>query len=429
MLALHPSIHPFTSIGPIIPRSPTNNQTSITGVVFSTSSLLMAAQVTVFRWGIISTGNIAACFVKDLLVDPKSRDVHDVVHKVAAVGSRSVEKAQEFIDTVAGGDKSIRAYGTYKEIYDDKDIDGVYIGASLPIPTPDATVLTLKVIGTPHTYHYENALDAIKGGKNVLCEKPVTCNVAELRSLLAAAKEHNVFFMEAVWTRFQPLTLEVKRIAEEGSLGAPVVLHADLSGDCDVHNIPKTHRILDPALGGGALLDLHSGPYPLVWAIVALYENPHNNFAKPSNISGTMLKTPLTDVDSNTSFTVTFASAGIAAQAILSCSINLNPQQPGVNIRFERGTITIPAPIYCPKEFTVRYFGKNGQITREERKVFEYVGGGWHFQADEVARCVRDGKKESELWGHNKSLLEMEIFDEVRRQGGYTFPAGVERVV
>lgn len=80
--------------------------------------------------------------------------------------------------------------------------------------------------------------------------------------------------------------------------------------------------------------------------------------------------------------------------------------------------------------------------------MFEYVGGGWHFQADEVARCVRDGKKESALWGHNKSLLEMEIFDEVRiyealsssqpvsslsvqvrRQGGYKFPDGIEKVL
>lgn len=128
--------------------------------------------------------------------------------------------------------------------------------------------------GTPHTYHYTNALDAIKAGKNVLCEKPVTCNTAELRSLIAAAKEQNVFFMEAVWTRFQPLSLEVKRIAEEGSLGLPVLLHADLSGNFNIHSknmlvlpesnnsqiafsdIPATHRILDPFLGGGALLDL-----------------------------------------------------------------------------------------------------------------------------------------------------------------------------
>ncbi|KAF8967670.1 hypothetical protein BDZ97DRAFT_1916616 [Flammula alnicola] len=360
-----------------------------------------------FRWGIISTGAIAACFVKDLLVDPKTRDVHDVVHKVAAVGSRSVAKAQEFIDRVAGGNKSIKAYGTYGEVYTDKDVDGLYIG-------------------TPHTYHYENALDAIKAGKHVLCEKPVTCNVAELRSLIAAAKEHNVFFMEAMWTRFQPLSLQVKRIAEEGSLGLPVLLHADLSGNFDIHNIPVTHRILDPALGGGALLDI--GPYPLFWAILALYENPANNFTSPTNITASMLNTPITPVDSSTVFSLAFSAAKLAAQASLSCSITLNSVDPGVTIRFERGTILISSPIYCPKEFKVQYLGTNGKVEREERRVFTYVGGGWHFQADEVARCVRDNKKESPLWGHDKSLLEMTVFDEVRRQGGYKLPPGVEKV-
>ncbi|KAF4610701.1 hypothetical protein D9613_006915 [Agrocybe pediades] len=359
-----------------------------------------------FRWGIISTGMIAEAFVKDLLVDPKTRGVDDVVHKVASVGSRSVEKAQEFINRLAGGDKSIKAFGTYEE-----DVDAIYIG-------------------TPHTYHYTNALDAIKAGKHVLCEKPVTCNTAELRSLLDAAKEYNVFFMEAVWTRFQPLTLEVKRIAEEGSLGLPVLVHADLSGNFNIHNIPVTHRILDPALGGGALLDLqlYSGPYPLFWATLALYENPANNNTHPTKISGSMLNTPITPVDSSTVFNLTYSASKLQAQASLSCSITLNAPEPGVTIRFEKGNILISPPIYCPKEFKVQYFGKNGKVEREEKRVFEYVGGGWHFEADEVARCVRDNKKESALWGHDKSILEMTIFDEVRRQGGYNFPPGVEKV-
>ncbi|KAF8909311.1 NAD-P-binding protein [Gymnopilus junonius] len=360
------------------------------------------------RWGIISTGGIAAAFVKDLLVDPKTRGVHDIQHQVVSVGSRSVEKAQEFIDRIAGGDKSIKAFGTYEEVYLDKDIDAVYIG-------------------TPHTYHYTNALDGINAGKHILCEKPVTCNVAELRSLIAAAKEHNVFFMEAMWTRFQPLSLEVKRIAEEGRLGLPVLVHADLSGNFDIHSIPTSHRILDPALGGGALLDI--GPYPLFWAILALYENPANNSTAPTNIAASMLNTPITPVDSSTCFSLTFSAAELSAQASLTCSITLNPIEPGVTIRFDRGAIVISSPIYCPKEFKVQYLATNGKIEKEERRVFDYVGGGWYFEADEVARCVRDGKKESELWGHDKSLLEMNIFDEVRRQGGYKFPPGVEKII
>ncbi|TFK74945.1 NAD(P)-binding protein [Pluteus cervinus] len=361
----------------------------------------------VLRWGIISTGGIATKFVTDLLVDPKSRDAPDVVHKITAVGSRSVEKAQEFIDTVAGGDKSIKPYGSYHDVYADKDVDAIYIG-------------------TPHTFHYVNALDAIKAGKSVLCEKPVTTNLPELRALHTAAKEHNVFFMEAMWTRFQPLSLEIKRIIDQGALGDPVVLHADLSGNFDIHNLPLTHRILDPALGGGALLDL--GPYPLIWAILALYEHPKNNSTKPQ-ISSSMLKTPLTGVDSNTSFTLNFTSSSLSAQAILTCSINLNAPNPGVIIRCTRGTIIIEPPIYCPKVYILQYHDDSGKIVREEKRVFEYVGGGWHFPADEVARCVRDGKKESEVWGWDKILLEMEIFDTIRKQNDFNLPPGVEKVL
>ncbi|KAL1667845.1 hypothetical protein GGF50DRAFT_124472 [Schizophyllum commune] len=369
-----------------------------------------------FKWGIISTGQIATKFVEDLLVDPKTRTVDDVTHKIVAVGSRSVPKAQEFIDAKINGDKSIKAYGSYDEVFADP--------------------VSITTIRTPHTYHYPAALAALKAKKHVLCEKPVTSNVAELKSLLAAAKENNVFFMEAMWTRFQPLAQEIKKVVDSSELGLPIALHADLSGDFDIENIPTTHRILDPQLGGGALLDL--GPYPLVWAIMLLYEHPANAGAKPATISGSMLKTPRTGVDASSAFTLTFSpdsssstsspNQTLRAQAHLTCNTTLNAIDPGVIVRFQRGTIRVNAPIYCPKAFSVEYLDAKGLVEKKEEKKAEYVGGGWHFQADEVARCVRDGKTESALWGHDKSLLEMEIFDEVRKQGGYKFPPGVEHV-
>ncbi|KZP26596.1 NAD(P)-binding protein [Athelia psychrophila] len=375
---------------------------------------MAAANPLVFRWGIISTGNIATSFVKDLLLDPKTRDVHDVVHKVTAVGSRSSESAQKFIKDVAGGDDSIKAYGSYQEVFADENVDAVYIG-------------------TPHTFHYSNAREALLAKKHVLLEKPATCNAAELQDLINTAKEQNVFFMEAMWTRFLPISKEFKKIVEEGRLGAPVVMWADLSGDFHIHNIPKTHRMLDPALGGGGLLDL--GPYPLVWAIMALYEHPSNKATPPSHIVGSMVKTPLTGVDANTSFTLSFApdtksGSTLSAQAILSTSINLPALDgPVATIRYEHGFITVAAPIYAPREFTVKYSKTDGQ--EEETKVvkIDWKGNGWHFQADEVARCASAGKLQSAEWGWDKSLLEMKIFDEVRKQGGYVFPPGVEKVL
>lgn len=72
-------------------------------------------------------------------------------------------------------------------------------------------------------------------------------------------------------------------------------------------------------------------------------------------------------------------------------------------------------PLYRPRLYTVQYFDKPGtdNAEREDTVHFEHFGVGLHFQADEVARCVRDGKQESSVWGHDKTLLEMEIFDEV----------------
>lgn len=143
-----------------------------------------------------------------------------------------------------------------------------------------------------------------------------------------------------------------------------------------------------------------------------------------------MLKTPLTGVDSSTSFTLNFTE-GLRAQAVLSASITLPATSPGVTIRFRKGNIIIEPQIYSSRKFTVQRFDKpgSGVIVSEDIRHFEYVGKGWHFQADEVARCVRDGKLESGVWTHAHSLLEMDIFDEVRRQGDYKFPPGVEQVV
>ncbi|KAG9087936.1 hypothetical protein FRC06_002299 [Ceratobasidium sp. 370] len=381
------------------------------------------------KWGILGAGHISGVFVrltfpKDILLDPKTRDVTDVVHKVAAVGSRDVAKAQEFIDKNAPSRPDVKAYGSYEEVVADKNVDAVYVG-------------------TPHTHHYTCTALALRAGKHVLCEKPFTSNAAELKSLIAIAKENNVFLMEAMWTRFLPVSNAIKSIIDSGELGDVKVLHADLAGDFKldskavlrhrVHKlttnpgIPKTHRILDPQLGGGALLDL--GPYPFVWATIALYEHTLNKREAPSSVTGSMLKTKLTGVDSSTTFVLNFDK--IEAQAILSCSITISTPNPALVIRCRKGNIVAAPPIYRPESFVVQYFDEPGSsvIVKEEKKEFSFEGGGWHFQADEVARCIRDGKLQSDVWSLETSRVQMSVFDEVRKQCGYEFPPGVEQVV
>ncbi|KAF8315327.1 NAD(P)-binding protein [Clavulina sp. PMI_390] len=370
---------------------------------------MSAGKPYLLRWGILGCGGISTKFVKDLLLDPtKTRNVEDVAHKVVAVGARDLEKAKAWATTVIAGDSDVKAYGSYEDLVNDKDIDAIYVG-------------------TPHTFHYIHSALALNAGKHVLCEKPFTSNAAELRALIALAKEKNRFLMEAMWTRFQPTALAVSEIIQTKALGEIRMLHADLHSDIDIENTPTSDRMINPDLGGGALLDL--GPYPLVWAIIALFEHPDNKLGKPSNVSGSMIKTPRTGVDATTVFVLEFASIG--ATAVLSCGLLIPCPETSVTIRFRNGNILLSGPPFRPTSLTVQYFDGHGpgKIVREEKRVLSYEGGGWQFQADEVARCIRDDKTESTLWSLDKSLLEMDVFDEVRKQGGYVFPPGIEQVV
>lgn len=152
-------------------------------------------------------------------------------------------------------------------------------------------------------------------------------------------------------------------------------------------------------------------------AIMALYEYPTNKATRPSHIVGSMVKTPLTGVDASASWTLSFSpsketQSTLSAQAILSTNIHVEQHSPAVVIRYQHGVIEVPAPPFAPKGFTVTYFNPN-KDSETKKIAVDWQGGGWHFQADEVARCVRDGKLKSDLWGWDKSLLEMDVFDEV----------------
>lgn len=147
---------------------------------------------------------------------------------------------------------------------------------------------------------------------------------------------------------------------------------------------------------------------------MTMYEHPENKGEEPGHIAASMLKTPITGVDAETAFILTFNKT-LQAQAILSCSIMVPAPRPSGYIRFRNGNITIQSQLPKPAAFTVEYFDKpgSGNVVKSETKEFSYIGGALHFQADEVARCIRDGKLESSEWGHDKSLLEMKVFDEV----------------
>lgn len=139
-------------------------------------------------------------FTKDLLTNPTSRDVHDVRHEVVAAASSSAkERAASFLSLV-GAPSIAKAYGSYHELVADPDIDIIYVA-------------------TPHSHHFQNAMLALEAGKNVLCEKALTVTASQARKLVEKAREKNIFFMEAVWTRYFPISIKVRELVSSGAIG------------------------------------------------------------------------------------------------------------------------------------------------------------------------------------------------------------------
>lgn len=141
-----------------------------------------------------------AAFTKDLLIDPSTRNVSDVKHIVqAAASSTSVQRAQKFLEEV-GAPSTASAYGSYEELVADPNVDVIYVA-------------------TPHSHHFDNCLLVLSAGKHLVCEKPFTVNAAQLNILMGIARGKGLFMMEAVWTRFFPLSVEIRELLKSGAIG------------------------------------------------------------------------------------------------------------------------------------------------------------------------------------------------------------------
>jgi len=323
--------------------------------------------------------------------------VNDIIHCVVAVGSStSLAKAQEFAQKCAGSANhdptKIHCYGSYKELLADPAVSIIYVA-------------------TPHTLHHANVIASLQAGKHVLCEKPFMISRAEAAECVQLAREKNLFLMEALWSRFFPSTLKFQELISQGKIGKVFQVTADLGCDFQVDKISTTNRILDPALGGGALLDL--GVYPISWAYIALYalnglESPH--------ISSSMFLTTVTHVDRLTTALFTFKRA--QAVAFISCNVDRDTASV-VEVLGTKGMIRVRTPLYRPTALEVKVDGVDQSPQTLE---FNVAGNGLYFQADEAARCIRAGKKESPLMTWSESIEIMRAMDEIRQQGGLVYP-------
>lgn len=372
------------------------------------------------RWGILATGGIASKFAKDLLEDPKSRDVDDIEHKITAVASStSADKAEDFVHRIGIKEQQthdIKCYGTYEELAADPNVDIVYVA-------------------TPHSEHYENCKLVLEGGKAVLCEKAFTINEKQTEHLIKIAKEKKVFLMEAVWTRFFPLCKKLQEMVfKDRILGKIHHVASDCCLPFDLDNMPTKHRLLNPDLGGGALLDL--GIYALTWVFMIAYNDPENNH-EPPVVSSAMLKNEYTKVDESTNISLVFPKAHISAMA--NTSIRYRSREDDIcRIQGEKGDIIVQWAPFRPTSFSIHLkpklseknhaeHGLDGQ-EEESRVEIEPPGNGMFYEADECARCLKDGKSESSVMPLEESRQLMVVLDSVRKQNDLVYPEPIEAV-
>jgi len=355
---------------------------------------------TTYRWGIIGTGGIARAFAKGLSLLPEAM--------LVAVGSRTQAAADRF----AKDFHAPRAHASYEALAADPGVDIVYVA-------------------TPHILHKDNSLLALRNGKAVLCEKPFTINAAEAAEVFRLAGEKGLFVMEAMWTRFLPAIARVRQLLASGMIGEPRWLAADFGFRAPDN--PKS-RIFDPALGGGALLDV--GVYPISLASMV--------FGPPAGISA-QARLGTTGVDVQDAILLSYDGGRLAT---LNAGVTMTTPTEAV-IAGEKGIIRIHTPFFRPRRISLgvnKLTGlgdkKMAWLRRAARIVpavsrlreslegrhgrplrMPYRGNGLHYQAAEVMRCLGRGLTESPVMPWSETLSIMETMDKIRAQWGLVYPS------
>jgi predicted dehydrogenase len=320
------------------------------------------------RWGILGTGGIAHKFATGLA----ALDDVDLV----AVGSRTQESADKF-----GNEFKIpRRHASYEALVADADVDAIYIS-------------------TPHPFHKANTLLALNAGKAVLTEKPFAMNAGEAQEMMDCAKQNNVFLMEAMWTRFLPIMVHVRELLSKDVIGEPRMLIADFGFRTGFN---RQHRLFNPELGGGALLDV--GIYVLSLSSMV--------FGTPTYITGAATLGE-TGVDEQAAVILSHAGGQLSS---LTTAVRTNTPHEAL-ICGTNGQIKIHSSFWCGTRATVSVNGKEAHEVN-----MPLHGNGYNYQVVEVARCLRQGKTESATMSLAETLSIMQTMDTIRAQWGLKYP-------
>ena len=320
-----------------------------------------------YRWGILGAGNIAGKFASALQYTEGA--------EVFAVASRDGGRGN------ALGEKhgAARMYDNYEQLAADDEVDIIYIA-------------------TPHAFHCEQAIMCLEQHKPVLCEKPLALNADQVTRMAAAAKQHDTFLMEGMWSRFMPSINKVLELIEEDVIGEVQYVRADFGFAAPYK---PEGRLFNLQLGGGALLDV--GIYPLFLTTLLL--------GQPSRIQS-MGKLSATGADEYCNIQFQYAGGQTAG---IFCSITVKTSLTA-EICGAKGRILLHEPWYKSNELTLTL---NDGGTRNF--AFPHEHNGFEYEIREVMQCLDKGLTECPLMRHHFSLGMATTLDTVREQCGIVY--------
>ena len=319
-------------------------------------------------WGLIGPGRIAHRFAEGMRGAVGSR--------LQAVASRSAEKASAFADQYG-----IPVVHTdYASLINDDNVEAIYIA-------------------TPHRFHYETVRAALLAGKAVLCEKPLTVTADQAAALFDLARENNTFLMEALWSRCLPVWQQVQGWLDSGEIGQVRVMDATFG-----FRIPREpgDRLLNPDLAGGVLLDM--GVYCVSMSQFVMRADPRDVLASVEKGD--------TGVDERTSALLVYDSA----VAQFTCTFQTNTFN-GYSISGTEGTIDVDPLFWDTTRARLKRFDGR-ELSFEE----PFRSGGFEYQIEEAARCIRAGCRESPIvpWSH--TLGTQRVMDRILASGRVRYP-------
>jgi predicted dehydrogenase len=323
-----------------------------------------------YRWGILGTGKIANRFAEALNNIPNEAEF-------AAVGSRSQETADKFAKKY----NATKTYKGYEALAADPEIDIIYIG-------------------TPGAFHHQDVTMALESGKHVLCEKALTLNATEAKSIIDLARSKKRFLMEAMWTRFFPLHVKIRELVDQGAIGDVRGINTNF---CATAPPGMTNRFWDINLGASTLLDIGSYGISLASSL----------FGKPEEAIG-LAYMGEAGFDYQSSCVLKYGGGRIATVMTSFTSVDVKTAV----IFGTKGKIEIDDPWYKPTSMTLFQDGESPKPMEFPLDGFN----GYEYEIREVIACIEKGDTESTIMPLDESLQEMETMDSLRAQWGFKFP-------